>query len=324
MENLTYRRPQRPLLGSARWGVYDTLQQRKALGGAGNDHQPRRRHHELRHRAVPLHRQGFQQGGLFRADEPRGRSAALLPRKRLERGAHRLLRSPQRTGPPAHDMESRPGLSGGHTHRKRVLPGAQGLLFGKHAHAGRTPRRAARLERRAGLFPRRLHPARIPPRLHVRTGTAPPAGHMQRQYGHHDDHVHDRKSGQYTGADPRQRLLPLRIQRRQAHARHLVAVRPFAHEPAGRTLPDALLSGARTGGVRKAGGRLRPVRIPRQHDGQGVVRSAQTRRLRHLQSGQLPRAQTYDPSALQAHGSDLGLHSRRLALLLADRRLQGG
>lgn len=45
-----------------------------------------------------------------------GRSAALLPRKRLERGAHRLLRSPQRTGPPAHDMESRPGLSGGHTH----------------------------------------------------------------------------------------------------------------------------------------------------------------------------------------------------------------
>lgn len=142
-----------------------------------------------------------------------GRSAALLPRKRLERGARRLLRSPKRTGPPAHDMESRPGLSGGHTHRKRVLPGAQGLLFGKHAHAGRTPRRAARLERRAGLFPRRLHPARIPPRLHVRTGTAPPAGHMQRQYGHHDDHVHDRKSGQYTGADPRQRLLPLRIQR---------------------------------------------------------------------------------------------------------------
>lgn len=58
---------------------------------------------------------------------------------------------------------------------------------------------------------------------------------------------------------------------RQAHARHLMAVRPFAHEPAGRTLPDALLSGARTGRIRKAGRRLRPIWIPRQHDGQGMV-----------------------------------------------------
>ena len=324
MENFTDYRPPRPLLGTARRGVYDTLQQRKALDGAGNDYQPQRRHHGLRHCTVPLHCQGFQQGDLLRADEPCGRSTALLPRKRLEEGTHRLLRSPKRTGTPAHDMESRPGLSGGHTRRKRILSNAQGILFGEHTHTGHTSRRAARLERCSGFLPRRLHPARIPPRLHVRTRAAPPSGGMQRQYGHHDDYVHDRKRGKYTGANSRQWLLPFRIYGRQAHARHLMAVRPFAHEPAGRTLPDALLSGARTGGVRKAGGRLRPVRIPRQHDGQGVVRSAQTRRLRHLQSGQLPRAQTYDPSALQAHGSDLGLHSRRLALLLADRRLQGG
>ena len=271
----------------------------------------------LRHRPFPLHRPELPQGNLLRAAEPCGRSLSARAGGDAPKRRHPPFRSRGRTRTAHGRMVGRRGPSGRPVRLDDFHRRAGGLLFALDPGNGHAPRRTTGMGMRSGILSGRRYRTRFSLGLYVWSGAAAPAGGLQRKHRDHNGLAADRQAGAHAGRHSRAGLRPEALRGRPAHARRMLAHGTFAHDTRRTALPHGLAPGARRGGFMARSRRPNPFRVPLHPAPRRLVRSFQTRRLRHLRAERGTRPAAFPLLAHRPDRGDLPLRLRRFALALA-------